>query len=144
MVNASVSGETTAGGLARLPVLLARHKPALVLVELGGNDGLRALPIKAMRANLERIAELSAKAGAKAVLFEMRIPANYGPVYTDAFANAFGEVARAIRAPMVPFMLARFAADPGAFQGDGIHPNAASQARMLDAVWPTIEPLLKR
>lgn len=143
VVNASVSGETTAGGLARLPALLDRHKPALVLVELGGNDGLRALPVKAMRSNLERIAALSAQAGARAVLVEMRIPANYGPAYTEAFAAAFGEVARAIQAPLVPFMLARFATDPGAFQADGVHPSAAAQPLILDTVWPTLLPLLK-
>jgi acyl-CoA thioesterase I len=144
VVNASISGETTAGGLTRLPRLLDRHRPVLVLVELGGNDGLRALPLKALRSNLERIADLCAKAGATAVLFEMRIPENYGATYTQAFTRTFGEVAREKKLPLVPFLLAAFATDPGAFQADGIHPSAAVQAKILDSVWPSIAPLLRR
>jgi acyl-CoA thioesterase-1 len=143
VVNASVSGETTAGGLARLPALLERHRPKLVLVELGGNDGLRALPIKAMRGNLERIVEISNRAGATAVLFEMRIPENYGPAYGEAFTRTFSEVAAAARVPLVPFLLADFATDATAFQDDGIHPSAAAQPRILDTIWPSLLPLLK-
>lgn len=143
VVNASVTGETTAGGLARLPALLGRHKPRVVLVELGGNDGLRALPVKAMRGNVERIVELSREAGAEPVLFEMRIPDNYGPTYTDAFARAFTDVARERKVAMVPFLLMRFAADPKYFQDDGIHPGPEAQPQILDAVWPTLAPLIK-
>ncbi|MGQ0698090.1 MAG: arylesterase [Panacagrimonas sp.] len=143
VVNASVSGETTAGGLARLPALLDRHKPDLVLVELGGNDGLRALPLKSMRANLERIVDTSAKSGATAVLFEMRIPENYGPAYTGAFTRTFTEVSQTKKVPLVPFLLASFATDPKSFQSDGIHPNAAVQGRILDTIWPALKDLLR-
>lgn len=142
VVNASVSGETTSGGLARLPALLDRHRPQMVLVELGGNDGLRALPIKAMRANLERIVDTSAQAGATAVLFEMQIPANYGPTYAQQFTRTFTEVAQAKKVPLVPFLLSDFATDPRAFQDDGIHPSAAAQPRILDTIWPALRPLL--
>lgn len=145
VVNASVSGETTAGGLARLPALLQRHRPRLVLVELGGNDGLRALPVQALRGNLERIVDASARAGATAVLFEMRIPENYGPAYSERFVRTFGEVARTKKVPIVPFLLASIATDVRRwFQDDGIHPNALAQPRLLDAVWPSLEPLLVR
>lgn len=143
VVNASVSGETAAGGLARLPGLLARHQPKIVLVELGGNDGLRALPVKALRTNLEQIVDLSRKAGAQPVLFEMRIPENYGPAYTQAFARTFAGVSEEREVPMVPFLLMHFAADPKFFQEDGIHPAASAQSQILDAVWPTLQPLLK-
>lgn len=144
VVNASISGETTAGGLARLPTLLDRHKPELVLVELGGNDGLRALPIRSLRANLERIIDTTSTAGATAVLFEMRIPENYGLTYTEAFTRTFTEVASAKQVPLVPFLLAPFATDPAAFQSDGIHPSAQVQPQILDTVWPSLEPLLRR
>lgn len=144
VVNASISGETTAGGLARLPTLLDRHRPQLVLVELGGNDGLRALPLKALRANLEKIVDLCSTAGATAVLFEMRIPENYGPTYTEAFTHTFTAVAQARKVPLVPFLLAPFATDAAAFQADGIHPSAKAQPQILATVWPSIEPLLRR
>lgn len=143
VVNASISGETTAGGLARLPTLLDRHRPQLVLVELGGNDGLRALPIKSLRSNLERIIDLSSTAGATAVLFEMRIPENYGVTYTEAFTRSFTEVASSKNVPLVPFLLEPFATDPAAFQADGIHPSAKVQPQILDTVWPSLQPLLK-
>ena len=142
VVNASVSGETTAGGLARLPALLARHRPKLVLIELGGNDGLRALPVKALRGNLEQIVALSREAKATPVMFEMRIPENYGPAYTQAFAQTFTAVSQKEKVPMVPFLLMHFAADPKFFQDDGIHPSAAAQPQILDAAWPTLAPLL--
>jgi acyl-CoA thioesterase I len=123
VINASVSGETTAGGLARLPALLDRHRPRWVLVELGGNDGLRALPLDELRANLRRIVALTRAAGAEPVLFEMRIPTNYGPDYAEGFRASFGEVARDTGAPLVPFLLGPIATDPSAFQDDGIHPS---------------------
>lgn len=142
VVNASVSGETTAGGLARLPALLDRHRPRWVLVELGGNDGLRALPLAELRANLRKIVALTRAAGAEPILFEMRIPTNYGPDYAEGFRASFGEVARETGAPLVPFLLGAFATDPSAFQDDGIHPSLAAQQKILDAVWPTLESAL--
>lgn len=143
VVNASVSGETTAGGLSRLPATLDRVKPALVLIELGGNDALRGGKLDAMRDNLGHMVDLARKAGATPVVFEMRIPENYGPIYTRDFYTSFGTVAKAKRVPLVPFFLAAVATDrPRWFQDDGIHPNAGAQPQMLDAVWPTLAPLL--
>jgi acyl-CoA thioesterase-1 len=142
VVNTSVSGETTAGALARLSGELARHSPAIVLIELGANDGLRGQPVKTMRANLARMITLSRKVGARPVLFEMRIPANYGLQYAEAFHRSFGDLATAQRIPLVPFFLAPIVLDAGSFQGDGIHPTAAVQPKLLDAVWPTLEPVL--
>ncbi len=142
VVNASISGDTTAGGLARLPAALERHRPSIVLVELGGNDGLRGLPIAVMKKNLANISRKVRAKGALPVLFEMRIPSNYGARYTEQFASAFGEVAKAEKLPLVPFFLLPIATDPTQFQDDGIHPTAAAQVKMLDAVWPTLKPLL--
>ncbi|WP_428381201.1 arylesterase [Nevskia ramosa] len=144
IVNASVSGETTAGGLARLPAALARHKPDVVLLELGANDGLRGLDLQQMRANLEKMTDLVLAIGAKPVIFEMRIPNNYGPVFTDRFRRAFADAAKAKQAPLMPFFLASIAEDrPRWFQDDGIHPRTEAQPQILDAVWPTLSPLLK-
>ncbi|MBI2383739.1 MAG: arylesterase [Gammaproteobacteria bacterium] len=142
VVNASVSGETTAGGLSRLPAALDRHRPALVLIELGGNDGLRGLPVAALRENLARLVRISRQAGARPLLFEMRLPPNYGPAYGQDFAASFRQVAQAERVPLVPFFLAEFALDAEYFQDDGIHPNAAAQRPLLDAVWATLRPQL--
>ena len=144
VVNASISGETTAGGLARLPKALDQHKPAFVLVELGGNDGLRGLPVKALEQNLMRIVEHSRKAGATPVLFEMRLPANYGEAYVSGFSGVFGKVAQQHQAALVPFFLLPIATDPKAFLEDGIHPSARVQGTLLDGVWPVLEPLLKK
>ncbi len=144
VVNASISGETTVGGLNRLPALLDRHQPQLVLIELGANDGLRGLALEQLTHNLTRMAVLSRKAGAVPVLFEMRIPSNYGPQYANGFTASFGAVAAAEQAPLVPFFLAAIALDPEAFQDDGIHPRAAVQPQLLDAVWPTLERVLPR
>lgn len=144
VVNASISGETSAGGLARLPAALDRHRPAFVLIELGGNDGLRAQPLKQLRSNLEKMIDLSVAAGATPLLFEMRIPANYGVVYTEGFAKTFEQVAKEKKVSLVPFFLSAIAADRAGFQDDGIHPNTASQTKMLDAAWPTLAPLLKK
>lgn len=142
VINSSVSGETTAGGLNRLPGLLERHQPAWVLIELGGNDGLRGLPVPRLKDNLAEMVTLSAAAGAQAVLFEMQIPSNYGQTYTEQFAASFAAVAAATEAPLIPFFLAEIAADPEWFLADGIHPNEAAQPLMLDAVWPHLKPLL--
>jgi len=144
VVNASISGETSAGGLARLPAALGQHQPAIVLLELGANDGLRGLPVKAMRGNLEKMLQLSRQAGARPVLFEMRIPANYGVAYGNSFSASFSELSRSSRTPLVPFFLASIALDPAQFLDDGLHPAAAAQPRLLDAVWPTLKPLLAK
>jgi acyl-CoA thioesterase-1 len=143
VVNASVSGDTTGGGLLRLPVALDAHHPQIVLIELGGNDGLRGLPLKQMRANLEQMVRLSRAHHAQPVIFEMRIPANYGAAYGDGFRAVFNDVAKSAGLPMVPFWLGAIATDPKAFQDDGIHPTEAMQPKLLDAVWPTLKPLLK-
>ncbi|NGY06577.1 arylesterase [Solimonas terrae] len=144
VINASVSGETTAGGLTRLPALLEHHHPDVVLIELGGNDGLRALPIARLRDNLQQLVSLSRKAGATPVLFEMMLPPNYGEEYVSAFTASFHQIAKLDRLALVPFLLAPIAADRDAFQADGIHPIAASEPKVLDAVWPTLEPLARR
>jgi acyl-CoA thioesterase I len=143
VVNASISGDTTQGGLSRLPAALKQHRPDYVLIELGGNDGLRGQPPKKMRENLARLIELSRAAGAQPLLFEMRIPSNYGADYAAQFQRSFEEVARAQGVPLVPFFLAEFAADPDAFQDDGIHPGVKAQPMMLDAAWPQIRRLLE-
>jgi acyl-CoA thioesterase I len=142
VVNASVSGETTAGGLARLPRALTLHQPRIVILELGGNDGLRALPIAQMRTNLARMVDLAAAAGAKVLLLGMRIPPNYGPDYTEQFRSSYSDLARDKKLPLVPFLLNDIALTPGLMQADGIHPNELGQPRLLDNVWPTLEPLL--
>ncbi len=143
VINASVSGETTAGGLSRLPAALKQHKPAVVLIELGANDGLRGLPQEHIRVNLSQMIKLSRAAGARPVLFEMRLPANYGQRYTADFRRSFHQVAEREKVPLVPFFLAGIALEPKYFQADASHPTAEAQAKLLDAVWPTIEPLLK-
>ena len=143
VVNASVSGETTAGGLARLSRALSIHHPAIVILELGGNDGLRALPIGEMRANLSKMIDLAA-AGSKVLLLGMRIPPNYGPQYTEAFAAAYADLAREKHVALVPFLLSGVALNADLMQSDGVHPNEAGQPKLLDNVWPALVPLLKR
>ena len=144
VVNASVSGETTAGGLARLPRALTLHRPRIVILELGGNDGLRALPIAQMCANLAHMVDLSAAAGAHVLLLGMRIPPNYGPDYTEQFRSCYGDVARDKKLPWVPFLLNDIALSPNLIQADGIHPNELGQPKLLANVWPTLQPLLHR
>ena len=144
VINASVSGETTEGGLARLPRALKLHHPAIVVLELGGNDGLRALPVAQMRANLARMAELAEAEGAKVALLGMRMPPNYGPQYAAQFTQAFADLARDNKLPLVPFVLAGIALSSELMQADGIHPNEAGQPQLLDNVWPVLKPLLKR
>jgi acyl-CoA thioesterase-1 len=144
VVNASVSGETTAGGLARLPRALALHQPKIVILELGGNDGLRALPIAQMRANLARMVDLSSAAGAKVLLLGMRMPPNYGPDFTEQFRMSFSDLARDKKLPLVPFLLNDIALFPNLMQADGIHPNELGQPKLMDNVWPALKPLLQR
>ncbi len=142
VVNASVSGETTQGGLARLPRALETHKPAIVIVELGGNDGLRALPLAASRENLRKIIEKSTAAKAKVVLVGMIIPPNYGPRYGKEFFDMFATLAKEYRVAYVPFFLDQVALKPDLMQDDGIHPNAKGQPQMLENLWPKLKPLL--
>jgi acyl-CoA thioesterase-1 len=144
VVNASSSGETTGGALTRLPRALERHRPQVVIVELGGNDGLRGLPIKDVRSNLDSIVRLSRAAGAKVLLVGMRIPPNYGAAYTKDFQRMFGEVAARQEVPLVPFFLDGIALEDGLMQDDGLHPNAAAQSKLLEQVWPKLLPLLSR
>ncbi len=144
VINASSSGETTGGALARLPRALAAHRPAVVIVELGGNDGLRGLPVNDIRRNLESIFSQAQAAGAKVLLLGMRVPPNYGPAYTQQFDRLFPDLARRHGLPYVPFLLGELALDDGLMQDDGIHPTAAAQPKMLSQVWPHLEPLLPR
>lgn len=142
VVNASVSGETTEGGLARLPRVLATHHPAVLVLELGANDGLRGLPVGGLRENLVAIVRGARAAGAKVLLVGTRIPTNYGPDYTRSYFASFAEIAKAERVPLVPFLLERIALDERNFQADRLHPVAAVQAELLDTVWPHLRPLL--
>lgn len=142
VVNASVSGDTSAGGLARLPTLLAEHRPDLLIVELGGNDGLRGQPPAQLQQNLAGIIQQSQKAGAKVLILGMKLPPNYGLRYTTAFAEVFPKVASDTGAALVPFLLEGAAGVPSMVQSDGIHPTAEAQPRLLDNVWPMLKPLL--
>lgn len=144
VVNASVSGETTGGGLQRLPRALDLHKPAIVIVELGANDGLRGLPLATTRANLEKSVELAHAAGAKVLLVGLEMPPNYGPKYTAQFREMFRELAKSHSLPLVPFLLENVALDPELMQSDGLHPNAKAQPILLDNVWPLLKPLLAK
>lgn len=142
VVNASISGETTAGGVARLPGLLGRYAPDIVLLELGGNDGLRGLPPGQMRTNLASMIEASQEAGAQVLLLGIQVPPNYGQAYTDAFRRVFHQLADEHDVPLVPFLLDGIALEARLMQDDGIHPTAAAQPRILDNVWPELKKLL--
>lgn len=146
VVNASISGDTTAGGRSRLAALLKQHQPTHVIIELGGNDALRGLPLATTQANLADMARQAQAAGAQVLLLGMQVPPNYGSAYTERFASLFVEVARETKSALVPFLLAGVADGPDAaerFQSDRIHPNESAQARMLDNVWPTLEKQLR-
>lgn len=143
VVNASISGDTTSGGLSRLPAALERERPAIVILELGANDGLRGQPPMTMSRNLARMIELSQQAGAKVLLAEMRIPPNYGPLYTEKFHATFDELAKRYGISLIPFLLDGVAGDPALTQDDGLHPRVEAQLRILDNVWPTLEAVLK-
>lgn len=142
VVNASISGETTSGGRTRLPALLTQHRPAVVIIELGGNDGLRGLPLALLRENLNTMVAASRKSGARVLLVGVRIPPNYGRDYTERFFATFAEVAREQKVALAPFLLDGFAEVSDMFQGDRIHPTVKAQSRMLDNVWPHLLPLL--
>lgn len=143
VVNASVSGETTSGGLSRLPALLDTHAPSLVLIELGANDGLRGTPLEIVRGNLEQLVATAREHGARVLLIGNHLPPNYGPHYTEAFFNLFSEVASEQQIALVPFLLEGVADDWDLMQNDGYHPRANAQPILLDTVWPQLEPLLE-
>lgn len=140
VVNASVSGETTAGGLTRLPGVLAAHRPAVMVLELGANDGLRGLPPQAAARNLEAMIDLAKKQGSKVLLLGMRMPPNYGTAYTARFERLFHEVARKKQVKLLPFLLDGL--ELADFQADGLHPGAAAQPRLMENVWRELKPLL--
>jgi acyl-CoA thioesterase-1 len=140
--NESISGDTTAGGLARLDPLLSRHKPAWVLVELGANDGLRGLSPQEMKNNLTEIVKRSQKAGAKVMLLGMKIPPNYGKRYIDLFYNIYPQLADELNLPLIPFILEDVALKPEMMQADGLHPNALGQPLIAEKVWGYLWPLL--
>ena len=142
VVNASIAGETTLGGLNRISAAIEEHQPAVVVVALGGNDGLRGNPLEEIRRNLIAIVKACRTAGAKVVIAGMRIPPNYGPVYTRRFQGLFAEVARQQNVSLVPFMLQGFADDRTMFQADGMHPAAGAQPRILDNIYRRLRPLL--
>ena len=143
VVNASISGETSGGGLRRLPALLTEYRPQLVIIELGGNDGLRGYPISKFRDNLRQMATLSKEAGASVMFLAMEIPPNYGSRYTSAFRNSFTVVAEETGSVLGPFLLDGVATEPGMMQADGIHPTAAAQPRLLQNVLPTLLEMLE-
>lgn len=144
VINASVSGETSGGGLARLPALLKEHKPALVILELGGNDGLRGHPVNIMQQQLESIIKESQGAGAEVLLLGMHIPPNYGQRYAEHFHQVYTQLAKQYELAFVPFFLEGVATNRELMQRDGIHPTAEAQQTMLDNVWAVLEPWLKQ
>jgi acyl-CoA thioesterase-1 len=144
IINASISGETTSGGRSRLQTLLDRHKPGVVVIELGANDGLRGLAIKATEDNLREMIRAAQKEQARVLLVGMQIPPNYGGDYTRKFAAMFPKVAKETKVPLVPFLLEGLADKPQLFQADHIHPNAEAQSIMLENIWPHLKPLLSK
>jgi len=142
VVNASISGETTHGGLSRLAPQLERVKPELVVIELGANDGLRGTPLQVMQRNLQQLIAQSKTAGAKVVLLEMRLPPNYGPRYAEQFQQVFVQVAEQMEVTLVPFFMAPVVLEPELMQRDGLHPNAKAQPILLDQIWPQLQAQL--
>jgi acyl-CoA thioesterase-1 len=144
VANASISGETTAGGVARFAKVLERTKPAIVILELGANDGLRGLPVAAMKKNLTAMVEQAQKAGAKVLIVGIRMPPNYGEAYTQGFERAFAEVAKAQHTALLPYLFEGFGEKLELFQADRIHPTEAAQARVLNNVWTKLAPQLSK
>lgn len=142
VANLSISGETTAGGRSRLAAALATHQPAVVVLALGANDGLRGLSIKQMRGNLEAMVSAAQKAGARVLVAGMRLPPNYGP-YAEQFVQSFADIAKAKKTALLPFLLEPVATRPELFQADRLHPTAEAQPLLLEHVWPTLQPLLR-
>lgn len=143
VVNASISGDTTRGGLARLPDALEIHAPELVIIELGANDGLRGIPVAEIRRNLSEMIQLAERSGARVLLAGIRIPPNYGPRYTGDFHEVYHDLAEEYGTGLVPFILDGVALEDGLMQDDGIHPSAAGQPRILDNLWPEVDRLIK-
>ena len=143
VVNASISGETSGGGASRIQKTLQQHKPSIVVLELGANDGLRGLPVLQMKQNLAKIIDQAHKSGARVLLVGMKLPPNYGPDYTAAFESAFGELAKRYKTALIPFLLEDFAEKPELFQPDRVHPTEAAQPLMMERVWKALRPLLK-
>lgn len=144
VVNASISGETTSGGKARLPALLGQHKPDLVVIELGANDGLRGLPVPSAEANLRAMIAAAQAQKARVLLVGMRMPPNYGRAYTELFFGMFKTVATSTKSPLVPFMLEGVADKPALFQQDRLHPTAQAHPIILNNIWPTFEKMVKQ
>lgn len=144
IINASISGETTSGGKVRLPALLEQHRPSVVIIELGGNDGLRGLPLSAAESNLRAMISDAQKAKAKVLLVGMQIPPNYGREYTEKFFSLYSKLSREAKIPLVPFLLEGVASQPQLFQADRIHPAAEAQPIMLNNIWPQLKALLTR
>jgi len=144
VVNASISGETTSGGLSRMRKVLDEHRPAIVILELGANDGLRGLPVAEAKKNLAAMIRMAQKSGARVLLVGVRMPPNYGPDYTRAFDSAFAELARRHRVGLVPFLLEGIAERQDLFQSDGMHPTEAAQPVLLDNVWRALRPMIGR
>lgn len=143
VINASISGDTTSGGVSRIANLLRQHQPDIVIIELGGNDALRGLSMDMTRDNLAKMVQMTQQAGARAVLAGMQIPPNYGPAYTEAFRNVFPQVANQTGAALIPFLLAGLETDRSLFIEDGIHPSEQAQPIILENVWAVLEPLVK-
>ena len=143
VVNASISGDTSGGGRVRLKPLLDKHRPALMILELGGNDGLRGMAVAQIRSNLAAMIQEAQASGARVLLVGVKMPPNYGEVYTQSFEAMFREVARTHRVAFVPFILEDFAGKPEFFQPDRLHPTEEAQPLMLERVWPELKPLLK-
>ncbi len=144
VVNASVSGETTSGGRNRIDRALLQHRPAIVLLELGGNDALRGLPVRETQANLKAMIDAVKRVGSKVLLLGIQIPPNYGAAYAQSVRAMYVTLAAEAQVPLVPFILEGFALDPNYMQADGIHPNAAGQPKVLENVWPSLSRLLER
>ena len=142
VANASISGETTSGGLSRMPAALKQHKPKLVIIELGANDALRGLPLELSRRNLQSMIRLAKAADAKVLLIGMQMPPNYGKTYTDGFANNYRDLAKQEKTALLPFLLQPIALDRSYFLPDQVHPNAKGQIKIRDHVWPALKPLL--
>ncbi|WP_429471365.1 arylesterase [Paraburkholderia sp. WSM4175] len=143
VANASISGDTTSGGRARLPALMERLKPSIVIVELGANDALRGVPLSTTEDNLRTIIEQAQQGHAKVVLVGMYVPPNYGPDYTQKFHDLYGQLSKEFHVPLVPFLLAGIADKPDMFQADQLHPTQQAQPLLLNNVWPTVKPLLR-
>jgi acyl-CoA thioesterase I len=144
VVNASISGETTSGGLQRLPRALQLNKPEILVLELGANDALRGLPLAVAKDNLSKMVDLAQQARARVLLVGMRIPPNYGPKYTADFVQMYKDLSTQHRVPLLPFLLESVALDSSRMQDDGLHPNALGEPAVLDTLWPQLAPLLKK